>query len=157
MQCPYCKELESRVTDSRLAGGGSLVWRRRECDACHKRFTTYERVEYALPTVVKRDGQREAFDRGKILEGLRIACNKRAIPVDTLEQTAQIIEQELAERGEREVQSRDIGEAVMDRLRQLDEIAYVRFASVYRSFKDIDEFLQEMDKLSSSGGPRAKS
>ena len=157
MQCPYCKELDSRVADSRLAGGGSLVWRRRECDACHKRFTTYERVEYALTTVVKRDGQRETFDRGKILQSLRIACNKRAVPVDTLEQTAQTIEQELAERGEREIQSREIGKVVMDRRRQLDEIAYVRFASVYRSFKDIDEFLQEMDKLSSSATPRAKS
>ncbi|HEV8245993.1 MAG TPA: transcriptional regulator NrdR [Polyangiaceae bacterium] len=147
MQCPYCHEMESRVVDSRLAAGGTVTWRRRECDTCKRRFTTYERVEHTLPTVVKKDGQREPFDRDKILRSLRIACNKRPISTDQLEEQAEALEREMAESGEKEVPTLIIGERVMERLKKLDEVAYVRFASVYRSFRDIDEFMVEMSKL----------
>lgn len=147
MQCPYCREMDSRVVDSRLAAGGTQVWRRRECDACKRRFTTYERVEQSLPVVVKKDGQREPFDRDKIRRSLRIACNKRPISTDQLEEQAEALERELSESGDKEVASRVIGERVMARLKELDEVAYVRFASVYRSFRDIDEFMAEMGKL----------
>jgi transcriptional repressor NrdR len=139
--------MESRVADSRLAAGGTVVWRRRECDACKRRFTTYERVEHVLPSVIKKDGQREPFDRNKLLRSLRIACNKRPVSEDALEEHAEALERELAERGDKEVPSRVIGERVMERLKALDGVAYVRFASVYRSFRDIDEFMLEMGKL----------
>ena len=147
MQCPYCREMDSRVVDSRLAAGGTVTWRRRECDACKRRFTTYERVEHTLPTVVKKDGEREPFDREKVLRSLRIACNKRPVSADALEEHAEALERELAESGEKEVPSLVIGERVMTRLKTLDDVAYVRFASVYRSFRDIDEFMVEMSKL----------
>jgi transcriptional repressor NrdR len=147
MQCPYCREMDSRVVDSRLAAGGTVTWRRRECDACKRRFTTYERVEHTLPTVVKNDGQREPFDRQKVLRSLRIACNKRPVSADALEEHAEALERELAESGEKEVPSLVIGERVMGRLKTLDDVAYVRFASVYKSFRDIDEFMVEMSKL----------
>ena len=139
--------MDSRVVDSRLAAGGTVTWRRRECDACKRRFTTYERVENALPTVVKKDGEREPFDREKVLRSLRIACNKRPVSADALEEHAEALERELAESGEKEVASLVIGERVMERLKTLDDVAYVRFASVYRSFRDIDEFMVEMSKL----------
>ena len=147
MQCPFCKHTESRVVDSRLVASGTVTWRRRECDACRRRFTTYERVEHVLPTVKKRNGEREPFERAKVLEGMRVACNKRPVSLDLLEQQVDELEQELAASGEREVFSLDIGERVMERLRRLDEVAYVRFASVYRSFRDVDEFMHEMGKL----------
>ena len=147
MQCPYCREMDSRVVDSRLAAGGTVTWRRRECDACKRRFTTYERVEHTLPMVVKKDGEREPFDPEKVRRSLRIACNKRPVPADTLEEHAEALERELAESGEKEVPSLVIGERVMQRLKTLDDVAYVRFASVYRSFRDIDEFMVEMGKL----------
>ena len=147
MQCPYCREMDSRVVDSRLAAGGTVTWRRRECDGCKRRFTTYERVEHALPAVVKKDGQREPFEREKVLRSLRIACNKRPVPADALEEHAEALERELAESGDKEVPSLVIGERVMERLKTLDDVAYVRFASVYRSFRDIDEFMVEMSKL----------
>ncbi|HMR81111.1 MAG TPA: transcriptional regulator NrdR, partial [Polyangiaceae bacterium] len=121
--------------------------RRRECGACKGRVTTYERVELSLPQVVKRDGQRAPFNREKLLASLKIACNKRPVSVDTLEREADILERELSEAGEREVSSMEIGERVMARLKQLDEVAYVRFASVYKSFRDIDEFMREMTSL----------
>jgi len=154
MQCPYCKEMETRVVDSRLASGGKVTWRRRGCDACTRRFTTYERVEHALPMVIKKSGQREPFDRQKILKSLLIACSKRPVSADTLEEQATAVEQELAERGEKEVVSRVIGERVMERLKQLDDVAYVRFASVYKSFRDIDEFMNEMGKLVRTRAPQ---
>ncbi len=147
MQCPYCRESESRVVDSRLVTGGTVTWRRRECDACKRRFTTYERVETTLPTVVKKDGLREAFDRQKILRSLRIATNKRPVTPEQLEEEAEQLEREVSESGEKEMSSLVIGERVMARLKKLDEVAYVRFASVYRSFRDIDEFMNEMGKL----------
>ncbi len=147
MQCPFCKCTDSRVIDSRLAAGGTVTWRRRECDGCNRRFTTYERVEYSLPTVVKKNGQREAFARDKLLRSLRIACNKRPVTQDQLEETAEALERELAENSEKEVRSLVIGERVMARLKALDEVAYVRFASVYKSFRDIDEFMREMGDI----------
>jgi len=139
--------MDSRVVDSRLVAGGTVTWRRRECDACKRRFTTYERVELSLPVVVTKDGQREPFDRQKVLRSLRIACNKRPVSPDTLEEEAETLERELSETGEREVSSLVIGEQVMERLRRLDQVAYVRFASVYKSFRDIDEFMREMSVL----------
>jgi transcriptional repressor NrdR len=147
MQCPFCREMDSRVVDSRLVADGTVTWRRRECDACKRRFTTYERVEHALPVVVKKDGQREPFDRAKVLRSLRIACNKRPVSADRLEEHAAELERELSESGDKEISSLLIGERVMERLKSLDEVAYVRFASVYRSFRDIDEFMREMGKL----------
>lgn len=139
--------MESRVVDSRLVSGGTVTWRRRECDGCKRRFTTYERLEISLPIVVKKDGQREAFDRNKVLASLRIACNKRPVSPDTLEEEAEVLERELSESGERELSSMLIGERVMERLKRLDQVAYVRFASVYKSFRDIDEFMREMSVL----------
>jgi transcriptional repressor NrdR len=153
MQCPYCKSSDNRVVDSRLAAGGTVTWRRRECDGCQRRYTTYERVEYSLPTVIKKSGKREAFSREKLLQSLRIACNKRAVTPDQLEQTAEELERELAENANKEVPSLEIGERVMARLKALDEVAYVRFASVYKSFRDIDEFMREMgDMVRSKSG-----
>jgi transcriptional repressor NrdR len=139
--------MESRVVDSRLVTGGTVTWRRRECDTCKRRFTTYERVELTLPMVVKKDGHREPFDRQKVQKSLTIACNKRPVATDTIEAEAESIERTFGESGEREVSSVAIGEQVMERLKRLDEVAYVRFASVYKSFRDIDEFMQEMSVL----------
>jgi len=147
MQCPYCKAMDSRVVDSRLASGGTVTWRRRECDACSKRFTTYERVEHTLPVVVKKDGQRQPFMRERVLRSLEVACRKRPVTPETLDEVAQDIELELAALGEKEISSRLVGERVMDRLKGLDEVAYVRFASVYKSFRDIDEFMNEVGNL----------
>lgn len=150
MQCPNCKAVDSRVVDSRVAGGGRVTWRRRECDACKRRFTTYERVEYSLPAVLKRDGRRENFDRGKLMQSLRVACNKRPISDEELDAQVDGLEREVAEQGLREISSRLLGERVMARLKDLDDVAYVRFASVYKSFRDIDEFIAEMSKLVST-------
>lgn len=147
MLCPYCKEMDSRVVDSRLASGGAATWRRRECDQCKKRFTTYERVELVLPTVVKKDGKRQPFAREKVLKSLTIACSKRPVSVEQLDETAGAIEQELALIGEKEIPAGLVGERVMKRLKALDEVAYVRFASVYKSFRDIDEFMSEVGSL----------
>jgi len=147
MLCPYCKEMDSRVVDSRLASGGDVTWRRRECDQCKRRFTTYERVELVLPSIVKKDGKRQPFVREKVLRSLRIACSKRPVTSEQLDEMAASIEQELSVLGEREVPANLIGESVMNRLKQLDEVAYVRFASVYKSFRDIDEFMAEVGTL----------
>lgn len=147
MQCPNCKATDSRVIDSRVAANGQVTWRRRECDACKRRFTTYERVEYTLPVVIKRDGRREAFDRKKILDSLRVACNKRPVSDEQLDARVEALERELAEEALRELSSRSLGERVMHLLRELDDVAYVRFASVYKSFRDIDEFITEMSTL----------
>lgn len=147
MKCPFCGHLEDKVIDSRSPGAGDLIRRRRECEACARRFTTYERIEDVLPTVVKRDGRREAFDRQKLVRGLRIACNKRPVSIDRIDAVADAIEKEVQDQDRREVRSTDLGERVMVHLRDVDEVAYVRFASVYRSFRDIDEFLAELGKL----------
>ncbi len=147
MECPSCRQLDSHVVDSRLVAGGTVTWRRRECGSCHRRFTTYERVEHTIPTVVKKEGHREPFDRRKVLRSMQIACSKRPVSAEALEEQAAALERELSECGEREVTSHEIGQRVMERLKGLDEVAYVRFASVYRSFRDIDEFMAEMSKL----------
>ena len=136
--------MDDRVIDSRLSKEGDMIRRRRECTHCLRRFTTYERVEETLPLVIKKDGRRENFDRGKILAGLHKACEKRPISVETLEKLVDRIEQKLQEGGEREIHSRVVGEQIMLELQNLDEVAYVRFASVYRSFKDVTEFMNEV-------------
>jgi transcriptional repressor NrdR len=128
-----------------------MIRRRRECAHCQRRFTTYERVEETLPLVIKKDGRRETFDRGKILAGLQKACEKRPISVEVLEKLIDRIEQRLQDAGEREVHSREIGEQIMQELQNLDEVAYVRFASVYRSFKDVNEFMSEVKELLEKG------
>jgi transcriptional repressor NrdR len=143
--------MDDRVIDSRLSKDGDMIRRRRECSRCQRRFTTYERVEETLPLVIKKDGRREIFDRGKILAGLQRACEKRPISVTVLEKLIERIEQRLQEAGEREVQSREIGEQIMQELQSLDEVAYVRFASVYRSFKDVNEFMNEVKELLEKG------
>ena len=137
MKCPACRDLSNRVIDSRLGKDGDVIRRRRECESCSRRFTTYERVEDYLPSVVKKDGRREAFDRMKVLAGLKKACEKRPISVETIEETADAIERNLLEGGDKEVPSSVVGEAIMMALHDLDSVAYVRFASVYRSFQDL--------------------
>ena len=147
MRCPFCRKRGNRVVDSRLSNDGMMIRRRRMCTACKRRFTTYERVEEAAPMVVKKDGRREPFDRAKIIAGLRRACEKRPVSMQTIENIANKVETMLADQGEREVQSSVIGSAVMNELHKIDQVAYVRFASVYRSFKDIDEFMHELEDL----------
>jgi transcriptional repressor NrdR len=147
LKCPGCRDLNNRVIDSRLGKDGDVIRRRRECERCGRRFTTYERVEELLPAVVKKDGRREPFDRLKIMAGLTKACEKRPVSVEAIEQVTDRIERTIADRGEKEVASAVIGEAVVQALRELDTVAYVRFASVYRSFQDIDEFMEELEGL----------
>ena len=137
----------SKVIDSRVSTVGDVTRRRRECETCERRFTTYERVEEVVPFVVKKDGRREAFDRQKIMNGLRKACDKRAVPLSALESIIDSIERELIDTGEKEVSAQLVGERIMAHLRTTDEVAYVRFASVYRSFRDIDEFMSELENL----------
>ena len=150
MRCPYCSYSESKVIDSRPAEEGSTIRRRRECLSCGKRFTTYEIMERLPLLVVKKDGRRQSFDRVKLLNGMVRACEKRPVPMAELEAIVDDIEQELQNSLEREVSSVKIGEMVMDRLKNLDEVAYVRFASVYRQFKDINTFMDELNQLLSS-------
>lgn len=147
MKCPFCSTHENKVIDSRLSKEGQVIRRRRECLECSRRFTTYERIEEILPMVVKKDGRREAFDRQKIVQGLKLACQKRPVPSESMEAIVERVERHLQELGEREVTSHAIGELVMDGLQSLDEVAYVRFASVYRSFKDVGEFMSELREL----------
>ena len=147
MKCPYCAHLESKVVDSRPADEGASIRRRRECLACHKRFTTYEMMESLPLMAIKKDGSRQSFDRNKILGGLVRACEKRPVSYQALEGTVAEIEQVLQNQMDREISSAKIGELVMERLKTLDEVAYVRFASVYREFKDIDTFMAELHKL----------
>ena len=141
MRCPFCGENEDRVIDSRVSREGDVIRRRRECVDCERRFTTYERVEEILPMVVKKDGSRETFDRLKIMNGLKRACEKRPISMETLEKITDGVEAKIQEEGRKEVLSQEIGALVMDALRTLDVVAYVRFASVYREFRDVDEFM----------------
>lgn len=147
MKCPFCNYPESKVLDSRMSKEMDTIRRRRECLKCTKRFTTAERLEEGLPLVVKKDGRREVFDRTKILGGLNKACEKRPISITNLEKIVERIEYNLLEKGEREMKASEIGEMVMDELKNLDEIAYVRFASVYRQFRDINEFMTELKEL----------
>lgn len=147
MRCPACSHEESKVVDSRTARDGAAIRRRRECLRCGRRFTTYERAEDELPLVVKKDGRREPFDRHKVIGGMRRACEKRPVPLSVLERTADALERMLVESGDREIESRRIGEWVMERLRELDGVAYVRFASVYREFKDVGEFFDALRSM----------
>ena len=147
MRCPYCNFPESKVIDSRPTDESNSIRRRRECLSCGKRFTTYETVESVPLVVVKKDGSRQAFDRNKILNGLVKACEKRPVSMEVLEKTVSEIEQKLLNSMDREVPSERVGELVMDALKEVDQVAYVRFASVYRQFKDIDTFMAELNKL----------
>jgi transcriptional repressor NrdR len=157
MKCPFCSHPESKVVDSRLGKEKDTIRRRRECLACRKRFTTTERAEDALPLVVKKDGRREAFNRLKILNGLKKACEKRPISINDLEKIVNRMELHFQEKGEREIKSTEVGERVMEELHRLDGVAYVRFASVYRQFKDIHEFMDELkDLLGDKGEVRKK-
>ena len=144
MKCPYCSNLEDKVIDSRSSTDGITIRRRRECLACEKRFTTHEKIENTLPVIIKKDNRREPFDAKKILDGLRKACQKRDISTQQLEEITDRIERSLMERGGKEVLSSEVGEQIMLELHDLDQVAYVRFASVYRSFKDLNDFMEEV-------------
>ena len=147
MKCPFCDDVEDKVVDSRMAKEGEVIRRRRECLSCKRRYTTYERVEETMPAVVKKDGRREPVDRSKIVSGLKKACEKRPISTATIETVTDRIEKRIQDMGETEIVSTAVGEEVMKELSQLDQVAYVRFASVYREFKDIDQFMEEIKSL----------
>ena len=147
MKCPFCGHSEDKVVDSRASSNGASIRRRRECLKCQQRYTTYEQVEERVLTVVKKDGRRERFDRKKLLSGLVKACEKRPVSIGDLEQLVDSLELSLSQEFEREVPSREVGERVMQKLHELDPVAYVRFASVYREFKDAGEFMQELAQL----------
>jgi transcriptional repressor NrdR len=147
MKCPFCQADDSRVVDSRPIQDGQAIRRRRECVFCSRRFTTFEEVEQAVMMVVKRDGRRQEFDRNKIMNGLVRACEKRPIPVEVLQKIATDVELEMRNNLKAEIESKDIGEAIMRRLRELDTVAYIRFASVYRDFEDLDHFMNELKKI----------
>ncbi|MBU4230590.1 MAG: transcriptional repressor NrdR [Deltaproteobacteria bacterium] len=151
MKCPYCGHLENRVVDSRLNKDFTITRRRRMCDACSRRFTTYERLEVTMPMLIKKDGRREAWDRHKVVEGLQKACEKRPVSMEQIDEFVDSLERELQDMGEREIPVKLVGERVMDGLRKLDGVAYVRFASVYRQFKDLSEFMAELKGM--LGGP----
>ena len=147
MRCPFCGHIEDKVIDSRQSKDGDSIRRRRECLKCEARFTSYERIEEVLPPVIKKDGRREPFDRIKILHGLEKACEKRAVSIEARERLVTNIEKNLLESGEKEIPSAWVGEEIMCGLKEIDEVAYVRFASVYRQFKDIKEFMEEIKDI----------
>ena len=147
MKCPFCGNLESKVVDSRPSDEGASIRRRRECLECHKRFTTYETMESLPLVVIKKDGSRQSFEKDKVLRGMIRACEKRPVAMSTLVKRADEIEQELQNSLDREISTQKIGELVMEKLKDVDEVAYVRFASVYRQFKDINTFMEELNKL----------
>lgn len=147
MKCPFCGYIDTKVIDSRAQDENTAIRRRRACENCGKRFTTYERIDMIPITVIKRDGTREIFDKNKLLNGILKSCNKRPVTMRQMEKLVDDIENILAGGGEREVESKSIGNMVMDRLKELDEVAYVRFASVYRQFKDIDSFMDELNRM----------
>ena len=151
MKCPFCTHDDTRVVDSRLGKEGNNIRRRRECIECERRFTTYERVEETLPLVIKKDGRREVFDRQKIISGIQRACEKRPVSIATIEKVVDQMEVKLQESGEKEIAASRIGEAIMEALQSLDEVAYVRFASVYRQFRDINEFMSELTDILAKG------
>jgi transcriptional repressor NrdR len=152
MKCPYCGYADTKVIDSRMGKEGNNIRRRRECMQCERRFTTFERVEEIMPLVVKKDGRRQPFERLKVIAGIQRACEKRPVSIATIEKIVDELERQLQESGEREVDSSRIGKAVMDALHDIDEVAYVRFASVYRQFKDINEFMAELKEILAQGG-----
>ena len=147
MRCPFCEAQDTRVIDSRPTEDGHAIRRRRECDKCGKRFTTYEKVEEITFMVIKKDGSREAFDRNKVLNGILKACEKRPVSMADVERIVDDIERSLNNMMQKEIESKVIGEIIMEHLKDLDEVAYVRFASVYRQFKDVSTFVQEIEKL----------
>jgi transcriptional repressor NrdR len=147
MKCPYCGHLENKVVDSRLNKDYTITRRRRLCDSCGRRFTTYERLEVTMPMLIKKDDRREAWDRSKVVAGLKKACEKRPVSMTQIEEFVDNLERELQDMGEREIPVRIVGARVMDALRVIDEVAYVRFASVYRQFKDLNEFMEELKGL----------
>jgi len=147
MRCPFCSATEDKVVDTRPSDNDQIIRRRRECVGCSRRFTTYERIEEVLPLVIKKDGRREPYDRAKLMAGLKKACEKRPVPIETLEKTLDQIERSLQEMGDKEVPSTKIGDAVLAKLREIDEVAYFRFASVYLSFKDASELMNEVQRL----------
>lgn len=147
MKCPGCSNMENKVIDSRLNKDGDIIRRRRECLSCSDRFTTYERIEKALPFVIKKDGRREEFNREKILEGVNKACQKRPISIQQVEELVDRVERYFQDMGDKEINAMLIGEKVVKELYQLDDVAYVRFASVYRSFKDVNEFMIELKEV----------
>ncbi len=147
MKCPYCGKLNSRVIDSRLSRTELEIRRRRECQECFRRFTTFEKVEDVPVMIIKKDGRRETFVRNKVLTGIRKACEKRTITIDQMEAVVDDIERDLRDNNEKEVPSRDLGEKIMARLHAMDDVAYVRFASVYREFNDVDDFINELKRL----------
>lgn len=147
MKCPNCGHLENKVVDSRLNKECTIIRRRRSCESCGQRFTTYERLEVRMPMLIKKDGRREAYDREKVVSGLRKACEKRPVSMTDIDEFVDSLEKKLQDMGEREVPTQWIGERMMEGLAQLDEVAYVRFASVYRQFKDINEFMDELTGL----------
>lgn len=157
MECPFCQHTNSRVLESRSAETGRSIRRRRECLACDRRFTTYERIEFVPITVVKRDGQRESFDRSKVLRGMVTACEKTGIPNSRLQSLVDDLEADLQQRVAREVSSAEIGEAVLESLKRLSEVAYVRFASVYRQFQGIRDFVDELNRLKTLTPPHHQS
>jgi transcriptional repressor NrdR len=148
MRCPFCQHDDNRVVDSREGPDGDSIRRRRECVGCNRRFTTYERIDQVMPMVVKKDDQRESWDRTKVLAGLHKACEKRPVAADEIERAVADVERWVTEAGLREIPSSSIGEAVMDALKTLDDVAYVRFASVYKSFRDIEEFMDALETIS---------
>lgn len=145
MKCPYCAEINNRVIDSRLGKDARMIRRRRECLSCSRRFTTYEKLEEILPMLVKKDGRREPFDRAKIISGIRKACQKRPISATRIEEFVDSLESYFQELGKKEIDSSEVGEKVITQLKEWDEVAYVRFASVYRQFKDLNEFMTELE------------
>jgi transcriptional repressor NrdR len=147
MKCPFCSEIENKVIDSRLSKDASVIRRRRECIVCHRRFTTYEHIEEIPIMIIKKDGRREVFNREKIRSGIQRACEKRNISMNVIEEFLDDLERDLRETGEKEIPSHTLGEKIMNRLHELDDVAYVRFASVYREFKDVNDFVCELKSL----------
>ena len=147
MKCPYCGKIDNKVIDSRLSKDGRTIRRRRECIDCSRRFTTYERLEEILPMVIKKDGRRESFNREKIIEGIKKSCQKRPVSVTSIEEFVDSLEVYFQELGKKEIESKEVGEMVIQNLKEWDEVAYVRFASVYRQFKDINEFMAELEDI----------
>lgn len=152
MKCPYCGHLDNRVVDSRLNKEYTITRRRRLCESCERRFTTYERLEVTMPMLVKKDGRRENWDRLKVVEGMKKACEKRPVSMGKIEEFVDEIEREFQDMGEREIPISVVGEKIMDGLRRIDDVAYVRFASVYRQFKDLNEFMDELKGMLGGNG-----
>ncbi len=147
MKCPFCGEIDNKVIDSRMSKDGNVIRRRRECIPCSRRFTTYEHIEEIPITIIKKDGRREVFNRKKVRSGMKKACEKRDISINVIEEFIEDLERDLRETGEKEIPSRTIGERIMAKLHELDDVAYVRFASVYREFKDVNDFVSELKSL----------